>query len=210
MSIIFESRLARLLTNVVGLVLVLWLALLLMVAFAFPAAAVTDVDPVTGVDWFNYSEPGNVVLLVGILIPVITAIITKKVASSQIKAISTLTLTAITATVGTLVGLDGEWAWREFGNAFMSTFVPAIASYYGFWKHSAVTRVVTEKTADFGVLVQRKTLENDTRPDGPGPEDVAAPIPLRQERPVDEPLTDPSQATGGDAVDLGEGNPRNY
>lgn len=160
--ILIETRTRLILTAVLGMLL--WLAM------ATPASAVAA-DPVVGVDWFDWSNPGNAVLIVGLFIPVITAAITKKVASSEIKSLSTLILSILAATVATLVGTDGEWAWEQFGNAFLSAFIPAIATYYGFWKHSVVTRSVTESTANFGLLIQRRDVENDTRPDGPGPAD---------------------------------------
>ena len=192
---IHESRALRM---VLGLLLAVLAALALTPTVA--VAATVDADPVVGVDWFDWSNAGNVVLIVGLFIPVITAAITKKVASSEIKSLSTLLLSVIAATVGTLVGLDGEWAWREFGNAFLSAFVPAIATYYGFWKHSLVTRAVTEKTANFGVLGKPKTLENDTRPDGPTPADDTHP--RYGEVRVDEGY--------GDEPDVGEESARSY
>ena len=143
----------------------------LLLATPSYGATVDQVEPVVGVDWFDFATPANVVLMVGIFVPVLTALIVKKVASSEVKSISTLVLSAILATIGTVVGNDGGWAWRDFGNAFLSVFIPAIASYYGFWKHSVVTRVVTEKTENFGVLGKARNLETQTRPDGPDPAD---------------------------------------
>lgn len=164
----------------------LWLLVAVAALVLTPTVALAaTVEPVVGVDWFDYTTPGNVVIIVGLAIPVITAAITKKVASSEVKALSTLLLSALAATVGTVVGNDGGWAFRDFGNAFLSTFIPAIASYYGFWKHSVVTRVVTEKTENFGVLGKARNLETQTRPDGPDPaDDVVGVEPDVDEGPV--------------------------
>lgn len=114
-------------------------------------------DPGPGFDFFDFSDPGNVVLLVGFLIPIITGVIVKKVAHSGIKAVSTMVLSILTATVATLVGLDGEWAWRAFGNAFLSAFLPAIALYYGFLKPAGVTGKVQDMTANFGILGRERS-----------------------------------------------------
>lgn len=159
-------------------------------------AAEAEVVAPTGIDFFDFTTPANVVLMIGFFVPVITAAITKKMASSQVKSVSTIVLTALTATASTLVGTDGDWAWRAFGNAFLSAFFLAILSYYGLWKHSGLNRAVTEKTADFGVLVQKRDVENSTRPDGPDPGDLAA-------APVDS-------WEGRDVPDLHEASAREY
>lgn len=142
---------------VVRLQVLLWAVPALV--FIGPAAHATVVEPVTpGFDFFDFSTPANVVLLVGFLIPIITGIIVKEVAHPGVKAVSTLVLSIIAATVGTIVGTDGGWAWRDFGNAFLSAFVPAIAMYYGFLKPAGVTGAVQRATADFGVLVKAKDV----------------------------------------------------
>lgn len=130
------------------------LALFLVFAAVLPAGA-QEVEPVVGVDWFDYTTPANVVIIVGLFIPVLTNLITKQVASSQVKSLTTLVLSIVAATIGVLVGDDGNWALREFGNAFLSTFIPAIASYYGFWKHSSLNAAVGTKSANFGLTGSR-------------------------------------------------------
>lgn len=121
------------------------------------AASAATVEPVTpGFDFFDFSTAGNVVLLVGFLIPILTGVIVKEVAHPGVKAVSTMVLSILAATVGTLVAGDGSWAWRDFGNAFLSAFLPAIAMYYGFLKPSGVAGAVQHATADFGLLVKAK------------------------------------------------------
>lgn len=152
-------------------------------------------DPGPGFDFFDYSNPGNVVLMVGFLIPIFTGIIIKKVAHPGVKAVSTMVLSILTATIATLVGADGEWAWRAFGNAFLSTFLPAIALYYGFLKPAGVTGKVQDATANFGLLIRERDGKF-TRPVDPPEEDNSyrhakpgdeEPEPPRFGRPVDPP-----------------------
>ena len=125
--------------------------------------------PPMPVDFFDFSNPSQIILVAGFFLSLVTAVITKKMASSQVKSFVTLTLAVVLAVLATLVGNDGEWDFRGFGNAFLTAYLPAIGAYYGLWKHNAVTRALTEKTADFGVLIQKRDIETETRPGGPGP-----------------------------------------
>lgn len=103
------------------------------------------------IDWLNLSDPTTVVRILGLLIPILTAVVTKRVASQGLKSVVTLVLSAVTAGVAVLVADDGGWAWQAFVNAFINTFLPAIAMYYGFWKPTGVAGSVAAKTEHFGV-----------------------------------------------------------
>lgn len=94
----------------------------------------------------------TVVTLVGILIPILTGLISKKVASGGLKSILTLVLSVLVSVIATLVASDGHgFAWHPFATAFISTFVVAIASYYGFWKPTGLAGSVAQATQSFGI-----------------------------------------------------------
>lgn len=105
----------------------------------------------TPIDWTNWGDATNVVRVLGFLIPIVTALVTKLNASSQVKSLVTLTLAVLTASVATLVAADGGWDLNAFLNAFMNTFIPAIAAYYGLLKPAGVTGYVAEATAGVGL-----------------------------------------------------------
>jgi hypothetical protein len=117
-----------------------------------------DPAPADQVDWLNLSDPTSVVRIIGLLIPILTALVTKHVASQGLKSVVTLVLSAVTAAVAVLVSADGGFAWQAFVNAFINAFVPAIAIYYGLWKPTGVAGSVAAATKTFG-LGSPPTLE---------------------------------------------------
>lgn len=129
--------------------------------FTSAVLAMQAPEPVSpGFDFFDFGTPSNVVLMVGFFIPIITGLIVKEVAHPRVKAISTMVLSILAATIGTIVAQDGGWAWREFGNAFLSAFIPAIAVYYGFLKPSGISGAVQHATSNFGLLVKSQDEVN--------------------------------------------------
>lgn len=119
---------------------------------ALPGLPLDDPGQSAQIDWLNLSDPTSVVRIIGLLIPILTALIAKRVASQGLKATLTLVLSAITAAAAVLVSADGHsFAWQAFVNAFINTFVPAIALYYGFWKPTGLAGSVAAKTERFGI-----------------------------------------------------------
>lgn len=119
-------------------------------AFQARAMAATAADPQA--NWLNISDPINVVRVLGLLIPIVTALVTKSSATSGQKAVVTLVLSALTSTVVYLVANDGSgYDWAGFVNAFINTFVPAIVAYYGLLKPTNITGSIAAKTADVGI-----------------------------------------------------------
>lgn len=124
---------------------------------------VADPGQVQQIDWLNLSDATNVVRIVGLLIPILTAVVTKHVASQGLKATVTTVLSALTAAVSVLVAADGHsFAWQAFVNAFVNTFIPAIALYYGFWKPTGLAGSVAAATKSFG-LGPRPVLETSEK-----------------------------------------------
>lgn len=105
----------------------------------------------TMVDWFNLGDATNVVRIIGFLIPLVTALVTKSVAAPGLKSVVTTVLSAITAALAVLVAPDGHaFAWQSFINAFINAFVVAIASYHGLWKPTGVAGSLANATRLFG------------------------------------------------------------
>lgn len=122
-----------------------------------------DPGPALQADWLNLTDATNLVRVVGFLIPVLTALVAKKVASSGLKSVVTLVLSALTATIATIVAADGHgFAWQAFVNAFLNTFGPAIVTYYGLWKPTGLAGTVAQATQGFGVG-PRPVLETEDK-----------------------------------------------
>lgn len=107
--------------------------------------------PAVQIDWLNLSNPITVVRVLGLLIPILTALVTKRLSSQGLKSVVTLALSAITAGVAVLVSADGGFDWNAFVNAFVNTFGPAIAMYYGLWKPTGLAGSVAAATHSFGL-----------------------------------------------------------
>jgi len=74
-------------------------------------------------------------VIVGVLIPLLTALITKANASAAVKAITTLGLTILATALQDVIDVNGVVNTKTFLTSFVTTFAVAILSYYGFTKH---------------------------------------------------------------------------
>ena len=107
-----------------------------------------DATPVSFLNWGNSAAA---VAALGFLIPLVTALVTKHFASSQLKALVTAFLAVLTGTIGTLVALDGGWDWSGFIDNFLNAFVTAIAAYYGLLKPIGLAGSVAHATRNLGI-----------------------------------------------------------
>lgn len=87
----------------------------------------------------------------GTLIPLVTGIITKQVASSALKAVCTAVLATVAGLVTSAMTHDGTLYLEESLMAVMVTFVTAISTYYGFLKPTGISGTVQSKTASLGI-----------------------------------------------------------
>lgn len=97
----------------------------------------------------NYSDLTLLTLLSGVLVPLLVGILAKLNASSVVKSVLNLGLTA----AGTLLAVANEtdFDWKVFLVNWSVAWVVSVATYYGFYKPSGVSGAVQEKTANFGV-----------------------------------------------------------
>lgn len=80
-------------------------------------------------------DVGILTVIVGVFIPILTALITKANASATVKALTTLTLTVIASGIQLIIDANGVVNLRTFLANFAVTYIVAIASYYGLTKH---------------------------------------------------------------------------
>jgi len=98
----------------------------------------------------NQIDPG-LLAIAATLIPMITAVITKRYAHSGIKAVTTLALSALAGGVNVALANNGQvvldtWLW-----GMLSTWLASVGVYVGILRPSQVTVKLQEKTAGFGV-----------------------------------------------------------
>lgn len=105
----------------------------------------------SALDWTNLGDTTNLVRIAGLLIPLLTAVLTKRFAGSRVKSLVTLALTALTATVASFAGDADGRGWNEFSAAFFNTFVAGIAAYYGLFKPAGITDAIARVTSKFGL-----------------------------------------------------------
>jgi hypothetical protein len=79
---------------------------------------------------------------VGTVLPILVAVVTDRVASGAVKAITLLVLAALSSFLSEwLVALNagGPFDAAQAGFGVLLTFVVAVAGHFGFWKPAAVT-----------------------------------------------------------------------
>lgn len=111
----------------------------------------------------------TVTRLLGVLVPLLVAVITKRYASPGLKATLNVLSAAIVGSLGYMVAADGGYDLDGFVNSFLNTFIVGIATYYGVYKPTGVTGTVAKATEGFGL--GSPTLETDDK----GAEDAPAP-----------------------------------
>jgi hypothetical protein len=104
--------------------------------------------------------------LLGIAVPLLVALVTKKYASNTVKVLANLVMSAaLGALVPVLNGNDTSTS--VLINSMLNTFALSIVAYYGVFKPTGVAAVVTEKTSAVGIGPSRA-------PDDAGMVDPAA------------------------------------
>ena len=85
--------------------------------------------------------------VVGVLLPLLTAIVVQTHWADQVKAIAQAALSFVAAVVITYTegNLDGDHL-RQLFMAFLIVFAPAIATYYGFYKPTGIAPSIERAT----------------------------------------------------------------
>lgn len=95
-------------------------------------------------------------IIVGTLIPLAVGLVTKADASTRLKTWVNAGLSALSAAVMVVIGECAggaacELAWGPFITTFFMTYVPNIATYYGFWKPNGAAQAIQARTANVGL-----------------------------------------------------------
>lgn len=93
--------------------------------------------------WLNF--------MVGALIPLLTGLVVKWKASSQLKSIVNLVLSAVAGALTTVIANQGAMKPKEFVAGIAATLVTSWASYGQLWKPSGIADKVAQVSPDFGI-----------------------------------------------------------
>jgi hypothetical protein len=97
-------------------------------------------------------DPFAVSLLVGAVLPLIVGVVTKLTASSALKAVALLFLSAVTGLIVNSTVADGS-AVLSYQTALVAglAWVSAVASYFGFLNPTGISPKVNNATSGFGL-----------------------------------------------------------
>lgn len=87
----------------------------------------------------------------GVIVPIITAIVTKQVASPVIKALCTAVLATVAGLIAVAIEQKGAIDAAVWIDAIVKSMVAAWASYYGFWRPTTIAPKVQSATAGVGL-----------------------------------------------------------
>lgn len=160
---------------------------------------------------FDLNDPTAVARLIGLLVPLAVALVTKRVASQGLKGVLNALLSAIGGSVAYLVTKDNGYDFEGFVNAVASAFVVSITAYYGVYKPTGLTGSVADATANFG-LGPKPVLETDDKGKESAQDSAGVPVPTPADpeagsTAVDGPPEGSSTSSDGDATDAYEEAP---
>lgn len=96
-----------------------------------------------------WNNPVEFARVLGLLVPLAVALLTRINASSAVKSVANIALSAVAATVAMIVGADGGWDWGGFFNAWFNAFLTGIVAYYGALKPMGIAPKVAANTPGF-------------------------------------------------------------
>jgi len=102
-------------------------------------------------NFFDLENATMISQLLGLAIPFLVALVTKRVASGGLKGVINLLLSAIAGSVTYLVASDGGYDVTGFVNSTVNVFIVSITAYYGVYKPTGVSETVQNKTANIGL-----------------------------------------------------------
>lgn len=94
----------------------------------------------------------SVARLLGLAVPLLVALITKRWASQGLKAILNLVLAAVSGAIApVLAGNGGPDSIGELFNLILNSFITSIVVYYGLYKPTGVSAAFADATARVGL-----------------------------------------------------------
>lgn len=77
-------------------------------------------------------------LIVGVLLPILVAVITKEITAPRIQALLLLVLSAVSGVLSSWLAAPSGFDWAQAIWAAVTTFIIAVATLFGLWKPTGV------------------------------------------------------------------------
>lgn len=78
-------------------------------------------------------------VIVGVLLPLLVGLVTKRVTDANKKAVLLLFLNGVSAVLIEWLAVDGAFDWPRAALAAIVQFVIGVATHYGLWKPTGAT-----------------------------------------------------------------------
>lgn len=90
-------------------------------------------------------------LLVGTVVPLLVALVTKARASSTVKGVANLVLSFLAGGLAYLAANEGSAPWQEVAGAGLGAWTLSGVAFHNLWKPLGTTEAVADATAGVGV-----------------------------------------------------------
>jgi hypothetical protein len=89
--------------------------------------------------------------LLGVVMPLVTAALTKITASPGLKSTFNLVASLVAGSLGYLIAHDGRTTWYELLTYAFTTYLASGVSYQNLWRPNGVAPAIQVKTRNVGV-----------------------------------------------------------
>lgn len=96
-------------------------------------------------------DVNTLALLAGLIVPILTAIVTTKLAASWVKSVVTAVLAVLAGLLAVAIQHKGAIDWEVWASSIIQAAIAAWASYYGFWKPTEIAPKTQSVTQNFGI-----------------------------------------------------------
>lgn len=96
-------------------------------------------------------EPTVLAFLVGSVVPLLVALLTKLKASPRVKAAANLVVSIVAGVVTFLSTTNGRATFLELAGAAIAAYLASGVAYHNFWKPTGVAPVVNRSTPKLGI-----------------------------------------------------------
>lgn len=79
-----------------------------------------------------------VTLIVGVLLPILVAVVTKYESSPRVKSVLLLVLSGVTAVLNSWLSTPNGFDWQQAVWGAVTTFIIGVATLFGLWKPTGV------------------------------------------------------------------------
>ena len=112
-------------------------------------------EPASGLGGTTITTAQVVTLIVGVLLPMVVALVTKYETSPAVRAILLLVLSGVSGVLNDWLVADGAFDWGQAILSALTTFIVGVATLYGLWKPTGVSDRLTAVGSNTGPAANR-------------------------------------------------------